>query len=264
MIHRLLLITLGNLTLLNFSPSSLAARVEESKENGPPQKIVKTEETQEQETFFPLTSLPLTLFQRALEFLPPRNVLQLAQVSKYCLESVSSRLNLELSLREKILTEEDFINRFGENGFYKKAQCLDLSCSSFHKACLKHLPKTLKALKLERINKPGWGAYGFTDESTMRNEIIKTLDGKTLPKLKFLDISDNGIGAEGAKYIAKNLTSLTYLDISGTGLGVEGARIIGENLKSLTYLSIASNEIGEEVVEELDDQLPECEIWFEE
>lgn len=48
---------------MNLTPTSLAAGVEKSKEDGPPTQVVKTEENQELPKVFPLLSLELLLFQ---------------------------------------------------------------------------------------------------------------------------------------------------------------------------------------------------------
>jgi len=49
---------------------------------------------------------------------------------------------------------------------------------------------------------------------------------RPLTGLTSLDLSGNGIGAEGARAIAASLTGLTSLDLSSNGIGAEGARAI--------------------------------------
>lgn len=151
---------------------------------------------------------------------------------------MSSYLNLELLLENKILTEHDFVRYFGENAFYKEAQCLNLSGSSFHPAWLKYLPNTLKVLKLRRINTKEFIKYGLIDESTMRIEMMKALDGKTLRSLKSLVISDNHIGDEGTHYLVAQLVALISF-------------------------RFPYNSIGLEVIQELRKLSPRCGILFE-
>lgn len=148
---------------------------------------------------------------------------------------VASQLPLELSLESKELTEEDFLRYFGENGFYKEAQCLNLSNSSFNPAWLKHLPKTLKALKLISINTKRFSEYGYASKSAMIIELVDAL-GK-LPRLKFLDISDNNIEDTELEHIVK-LRSLTSLIMRWNRIKDTGAKYIAQ-LRSLTSLDIS-------------------------
>lgn len=230
---------------MNSSPSALVAGSEESKENGPPTQMVKTEEIQEPQKIFPFLSLDLSLLQRVGKFLPPKDVIELAHFSKDCLKSVSSQLNLELSLKNKILTEDDFLSRFGENGLYKNAQCLNLSGSYIDPALLRYLPKTIKALKLSGVHTDFFNKYGFADKSAMVIEIARVL-GEALPNLKFLDISYNQLGAVEAQGITQHLAklpSLQFLDISNNDLKAAGALHIAR-LSSLTTLDISRNGLG--------------------
>lgn len=268
--YRLFLIVIGTIPIMNLSLSPLASGAEESEVNEPAIKLMKNEERPEQKwntdydqlndslldkdlnsTFqlmikaSPFFSLGPSLIRKVGEFLSPENLLQLANVSKYCLKSVSSRFNLELSIKNKELTKEDFVRYFGENGLYKEVQFLDLSSSSFHPAWLRLLPKTLKALKLNKINTQFFAEYSFEDHSTVVNEMIKNLEANTFPKLKFLDISSNHIGAQGTQYLTQ-LPALTHLDISENQIGVKGALHISKHLESLISLNVSRNQIGAE------------------
>lgn len=239
MIHRLLFIAFGTLTLMSFSPSTLAAR---GKENGPPtHKEVKTEQSRESQKISLFFSLPHSLISNVANFLPPTDVLQLAQASKYFLSTAASQLNVELSLEDKELTEKDFLKYFGKDGIYKEAQYLSLSGSSFHPNCLRLLPKTLKALKLKNINTKRFEEFRFESKSTFLINMFTAL-AETLDNLKFLDISENKLGVEEARSVAQ-LTKLTSLNISENKLGDEGARIIAEHLSALTHLDIYKNRI---------------------
>lgn len=193
----------------------------------------------------PFLSLERSLFESVGAFLASIDVLQLAQVSRDFLKSVSSRFNSELSLENKNLTEEEFVRYFGEHGLYKEAQCLSLSRSSFHPSWLRYLPQTLKSLKLYLINTRFFNKFGYKNEQTMLIEIVKAL-GETLPNLKFLDISNNLLAAEGAHQVAERLPSLSKLKIRSNQIGSEGTQHIVERLNSLTYLDISQNQIGVE------------------
>lgn len=252
MIHPLFLIVFGSLALLNFSPSSLAAGIEESKENGTATKVVKTEESQEPQKVFGLLSLNHHLFQRVGKFLPPPDVLLLAQVSKYCLSTVASHFSMELTLEKKTFTKEDFSRYFNQkDGIYKEAQCLNIFDISFPPDWLRNLPKTLKSLKLRGFDPKPFieigSEVGSEDEivigSTVMIGVLRDLL-KTLPGLKLIDISENFLGVEGALLIAENLKALTSLNISANLIGDEGARLIAEHLRALTSLDIFHTQIG--------------------
>lgn len=159
-------------------------------------------------------------------------------------ENQEQQQQLELYLENKILTEDDFLSRFGENGIYQEVQCLSLSGSSFHPEWLKYLPKSIKSLKLRHVKMTSFREDGFEDECTMKIKMLRIL-GKTLPNLKFLDISFSDLGAEGACHIVKNLKSLTSLNIAANKIGDKGARFIAD-LRALTSLDIAANKIGDE------------------
>lgn len=239
--HRLFLIALGTLTLLSFSIPAFASGEEEAKVNqlSSPQ-LGESEEDQEQ--------------QRCNDH---------HSIVRWFAHGDSSSTE-RVSLKSKVFTEEEFLQYFGEDGIYKKAQCLDLTYSSFHPEWLRYLPNTIKALKLERINTKVFSQYGFSDESTMKIEIARVL-AEALTNLKFLNISYNEIGPKGASYIAQlnaltflniernaigdegvlhlaKLTNLTSLDISGNKISDAGARHIAENLTALTDLSIRDNK----------------------
>lgn len=151
---------------------------------------------------FPLLSLDASLFQRIGEFLPPHDVLQLAQVSRDCLITLASHFNIELSLVNKTLTEQDFLNYFKKaDGLYKEAQCFSLTWTSFHPDWLNHIPKILKTLKLRGVRTDFFSEYGFENALAMKIKILRSL-GQTLPDLKYLHISGNHLGDEEARHLA--------------------------------------------------------------
>lgn len=171
-----------------------------------------------------MLSLSLSLFQHVGEFLSPHDVLQLSQVSQHYLTAVASHFSMEFYLENMTLNQEDFLTRFGKHGLYEEAQCINLSNSDFQPAWLKHLPKSLKSLKLKTINKEHFYAYGFESESAILIEIARALV-EASPKLKFLNMSSNNLKNTGAAEIAK-LTSLNSLNISDNFLGEAAAEHI--------------------------------------
>lgn len=236
------LIILGTLGFMSLSQTALASEEEETTTLEPSLKIAKTEESSESQKIFPLLSLDPDLFERVGKFLPPRDIHQLAQVSQYCLKSMCSHLNLELSLEGKTLTEEVFLNYFGAQGFYKEAQYLNLSGASFNPAWLRHLPKTLKSLKLNSINTKHSKNYGYKKKSMFLIDIVKMIGNNALPKLKYFDISNNSLEDNGTEHIAQ-MNSLKYLNISNNRLGVDGAKHISQ-MASLNSLKISNNRLG--------------------
>jgi Leucine-rich repeat (LRR) protein len=65
-----------------------------------------------------------------------------------------------------------------------------------------------------------------------------------LTGLTSLDLSDNQIGADGARALAA-LTGLTSLDLWGSRIGADGARALAA-LTGLTSLGLSHNEIGDD------------------
>lgn len=124
--HRLFIITLGTLILTNLPPSALATTVKESQENETSAQAVKTEESQDPKQDSQTTArsrlenLNPSLLGHIGGFLSTEDGPKVAQLSQYCLKSISSQPNLELSLENKNLTEEDFQRYFGEDGIYNK------------------------------------------------------------------------------------------------------------------------------------------------
>lgn len=264
---RLFLIVFRIFFAMNLSLPTISYGVGEWIENQPPAKVIKTEESQEHQEganddflndpilleslnsfsepsnkSFPLLSLIPSLFKDVVQFLTPHEALQLSQVSKDCLRLVGCQLNLELSLENKFLTKKDFLRFFGEHGMYREIQCLSLSYSSFHPVWLRNLPKTIKTLKLSSVKTNFYRKYRFKDKNTMLTEMVEVVR-ETLPKLKFLNISNNSLGDTGAQQIGR-INSLKYLNISGNALRAAGAAEIAK-LPSLRYLSISRNDLKE-------------------
>lgn len=239
--HSLFVTAVGTLTLINLSMSAPASAGNLMSVWNQP---IADQEIQINQSF-PLLSLELSSFQRVAQYLTEEEAFNLAQVSKYCLGSVSSQLNLELYLEKKMLFGEDFLHYFGEDGIYKDAQCLSLSGGSsfIHPTWLRRLPKTLKVLKLRSINTKLFREFGFLDKSTMLIEIVRAL-GETLPHLRFLDLSENNLGAAEAAAIAQHLTSLHSLNISKNRLQKNGIKEIAK-MTSLKSLNISENQLPE-------------------
>lgn len=159
------------------------------------------------------------------------------------LDSLFQPLNLELSLENKTLTEEDFISHFGENGFYEEVESLSLSGSSFNPAWLEMLPKTLSSIKIRAINTERFREHGFPSKSSMLIEIVRRLHS-SLPNMKSLDISENLLRPKSLEAMVQHLCALDSLDISRNFIGMDGAKVIAENLSSLQSLNISENGIG--------------------
>lgn len=191
----------------------------------------------------PLLFLDPSILKAVGWFLSSNDAVKWAQASKNCANLVASQLKLQLLLENKILTEKNFLEYFGENQIYKEAQHLSLSGSSFHPAWLRHLPKSIKSIKLYKMNTHKFSQYGFKSPLEMKTEILRIL-AEVLPTLKSLDFSRNELQADGAQHIAQ-LSTLTHLDISENQIGDEGVKHLVK-LRGLTNLDISENQIGEE------------------
>lgn len=245
----------GTLFLLNFSPSPFGSGQEENKRKQTSfVQEIQTEDNQELQQETDLASnlrldlLDPSILAKVANFLPQENFENLGYVNKSCFGALSSHSNLELSLEKRNLTEDDFLSRFKEIGFYNTVQCLNLSCSSFDPKCLSHLPKTIKSLKLKFINLEHFSQYGFLNEWDMLNAIVRTLGGDALPKIKFLDISWNGFRDNEIRLIVESLKSLTHLVISKTYMSGKSVHTITENLKSLIRLDLSDNRMRDEEI----------------
>lgn len=247
--QRFFVLALGILPWMTFSGSALAweGNLTSKTSQNSPSQMMKVEENQDQhqekDSTLNLNSLSLTfpLFQHVGPFLSPKDILQLAEASKCCLNAVTSQLKVELSLEGKKFTEKEFLDYFGEQGLYREVQYLNLSHSYFDPSWIKYLPKTLKELKLASINKQRISEYGFINSSTMSFDMVKAL-AENLTKLELLNISENNLTDSAAVEIAK-LPSLHTLDISRNKLGPLGAAKVAQ-LPSLHTLNISMNKLG--------------------
>ena len=105
----------------------------------------------------------------------------------------------------------------------------------------------------------------------LQNRVLSLNDVKELSEglkynthLKYLNVSDNAMGAEGAFYIAQALeknSTLEYLNISWNDIGVTGMKHIIHALdhnRTLLYVVSGYNEVGygeDALVEELRQRL---------
>ncbi|QUY40769.1 COR domain-containing protein [Acaryochloris marina] len=106
------------------------------------------------------------------------------------------------------------------------------------------LTTQLSSLPLELLRLNRLQTLTFWSLSLQDTDI--TAIAENLQQLSSLDLSDNEVGADGARAIAENLQQLSSLNLSFNEVGDDGARAIAENLQQLSSLDLSDNEVGDD------------------